>query len=653
MIQFDQEVCADLEQASSREWLETNDLGGYASSTICGLNTRRYHGLLVAAVNPPCGRAVLLSKLEETLIIGDQRIELGTNQYPGAVHPQGYCNQKNFRLDPYPVFTFEANGFVVEKHVCMVDGESTTVIQYRLVSQTDVPARLEVRPLIAFRDYHSLTHENNVLDRSVEQSRGEVSIKPYPGLPALHLTHNAASVNDAGDWYRSFQYAREQERGLDFHEDLFNPLTLTFDLSAVHPATVIASLEAHDVSQTATLLAAETHRRRATSASAFDTSEPARTLTLAVDQFIVRRGAQKTVIAGYHWFGDWGRDTMIAVPVIALIAGRTQDAKDVLLEFSRYVDQGMLPNRFPEAGVAPEYNSVDATLWYFEAIRSYHAATGDDGMVKTLFPVLLGIIDWHVKGTRYRIQMDPTDGLLHAGEPGVQLTWMDAKVGDWVVTPRIGKPVEIQALWYNALRVMESFAALVRDESARTRFSDMAELANLSFNKLFWNDDAMCLYDVVGDPDDPSMRPNQIFAVSLHHSMLPPERARKVVAAVQRELLTPFGLRTLSAADPRYIGRYGGDQRSRDAAYHQGTVWPWLIGRFIEAYLKVNANSAETRKQAAEWLQPLIEHLREAGLGTVSEIFEGDPPHRPCGCIAQAWSVAEVLRALQMVGPKT
>ena len=415
---------------------------------------------------------------------------------------------------------------------------------------------------------------------------------------------------------------------------------------------MIASLESHDVSQAAALLSVEVERRRAISASAFDASEAAQTLTLAVDQFIVRRGEQKTVIAGYHWFGDWGRDTMIAVPVITLIAGRTQDAKYVLLEFSRYVDQGMLPNRFPEAGVAPEYNTVDATLWYFEAIRSYHAATGDDAIVKTLYPVLLDIIDWHVKGTRYRIQMDPADGLLYAGEPGVQLTWMDAKVGDWVVTPRIGKPVEIQALWYNALRVMESFASLVGDERARKRFEAMAETAIVSFNKAFWNEDALCLYDVVGDTDDPSMRPNQIFAVALHHSMLSPERARKVVAAVRRELLTPYGLRTLSTADPHYVGRYGGDQRSRDAAYHQGTVWPWLMGRFIEAYLKVNGKSAESRKQASEWLQPLMEHLREAGLGTISEIFEADAPHRPCGCIAQAWSVAEVLRALRMVNAR-
>jgi predicted glycogen debranching enzyme len=648
MIRFEQEVCADLAQASRLEWLETNGLGGFASSTITGMNTRRYHALLVAAVSPPCGRAVLLSKLEEVLIVGENRFNLATNQYPGTVYPDGFCRQKRFRLDPYPIFTFEAEGVTIEKHVCMVRGEDTTVIRYKIFGEAAVLVRLEVRPLIAFRDYHALTRENDAIHRTVQQVRGRASVTPYPGMPTLHLAHNASGVGTKGDWYRNFQYACEQERGLDFEEDLFNPFCLSFTLSATHVATIIASTQVRKVMDAEPLIAAEVDRRSTLTSAAPDTG-PLRQLALAADQFIVRRGEQKTVIAGYQWFGDWGRDTMIALPGLTLTTGRVADAKDVLLEFSRYVDQGMLPNRFPEAGVKPEYNTVDATLWYFEAIRAYHAATSDDAFVRQLFPVLLGIIEWHVKGTRYGIHMEPDTGLLHAGEPGVQLTWMDAKLGDWVVTPRTGRPVEIQALWYNALRIMQEFATRWGDATNRLRFDAMAGHTSDSFSRSFWNSDDRCLYDVVDTVPDHSIRPNQILAVSLHHSMLSPDESRKVVSTVRRELLTPFGLRTLSTADPRYVGNYQGDQRSRDAAYHQGTVWPWLIGPFIEAYLKVNDNGTDSKKQAAEWLQPLIEHLNAAGLGTISEIFEGDEPHRPCGCIAQAWSVAELLRAVKMV----
>jgi predicted glycogen debranching enzyme len=650
MIQFGQEVCADLGQASSREWLETNGLGGYASSTITGMNTRRYHGLLIAATAPPCGRALLLSKLEETLVIGDERFELGTNQYPGTIHPQGYSYLKRFRLDPYPIFTFEVHGTMIEKHVCMLYGQNATVIQYLLSSDAKVPMHLEVRPLIAFRDHHATTHQNADINPNVEQARGRASVTPYIGMPTLHFGHNAASVETIGDWYHSFEFAREMERGLDYDEDLFNPLCFRLEMQVGKAAVIIASTEVHEPSDTETALKNEVDRRNKIAGAR--RSETIRQLTLTADQFIVNRGEQKTVIAGYHWFGDWGRDTMIALSGLTLATGRAGDARQILIEFSKHVDQGMLPNRFPDSSDKPEYNTVDATLWYFEAIRAYHSATNDDALAKELFPILVDVIDWHVKGTRYGIHAEE-DGLLRAGEPGVQLTWMDAKVGDWVVTPRIGKPVEIQALWYNALRAMEKFSSLLGDHAERKRFEQMAALASASFNNIFWNDDAMCLFDVVNGVDvDPSMRPNQIFAVSLHHSMLSPDRAKKVVSAVQRELLTPFGLRTLSNADPRYIGRYAGDQRSRDGAYHQGTVWPWLIGPFIEAYIKVNSDAEEARSRASAWLTGLTEHLSEAGLGTVSEVFEGDAPHRPCGCIAQAWSVAEFLRALRLIDAK-
>jgi predicted glycogen debranching enzyme len=368
-------------------------------------------------------------------------------------------------------------------------------------------------------------------------------------------------------------------------------------------------------------------------------------LTAAADQYIVSRGVQKSVIAGYHWFSDWGRDTMIALPGLTLPTGRFDIARSILRTFAQHVDQGMLPNRFPDAGETPEYNTVDATLWFFEAVRAYHAYTGDLAFVhQELYPVLTDIINWHVRGTRYRIKLDAA-GLLNSGEPGVQLTWMDAKVGDWVVTPRSGKPVEVQALWYNAICTMEDFADRTGDEAGRKRYNNMAALAKWSFNRLFWNEEGGYLYDVVnGGPPDASIRPNQIFAVSLPYSMLSPDRAKRVVAVVQEHLLTPYGIRSLAPSDPQYHGIYTGDGVGRDGAYHQGTVWPWLLGPFITAYMKVEGGSTAAHTQAKKWLSPLKNHLCDAGLGHISEIFDGDAPHRPVGCIAQAWSVAEILR---------
>ena len=650
MIQFKQETCSDLSAALRREWIETNGLGGFASSTIIGLNTRRYHGLLVAATKPPVGRCVLLSKLEETLVIDGHAFDLSANRYPGVVHPQGFLYLKQFRLDPFPVFTYEVEGIEIEKSVLMIHGENSTVIHYELkrITRPDTPKTisLEVRPLIAFRDYHSTTHENGSINTAVEHGQGWVSVTPYQGLPTLFLAHNAAHAQTGGSWYRNFEYDAERERGLDFTEDLFNPLLLSFDLRARRSASVIASTEVRDVACVADYrqAAITRHRNAATSSPVED--DFARTLAAAADQYIVSRGESKTVIAGYHWFSDWGRDTMIALPGLTLPTGKFEVARSILRTFAQHVDQGMLPNRFPDAGETPEYNTVDATLWFFEAARAYLAYTGDMEFVrKELYPVLADIISWHVRGTRYGIKVDPS-GLLSSGEPGVQLTWMDAKVGDWVVTPRRGKPVEIQALWYNALCIMEDFARRLGDEAAQKRYRGMATVANWAFNRLFWNEKENCLYDVVnGGPPDPSIRPNQIFAVSLSYGMLPAEKAKAVVAKVQEHLLTPYGLRSLSPSDPQYRGRYTGGPSERDGAYHQGAVWPWLMGAFLTAYIKVSGGTQVSRAQAAEWLKPLHEHLSDAGLGHISEILEGDAPHRPCGCIAQAWSVGEVLRA--------
>lgn len=651
MLSVSSELCRDLAAANTREWLETNGLGGFASATITGLHTRRYHGLLTAATRPPVGRLVLLAKLEETLIVNGQRYELSVNQYPGVIHPQGHQFLQEFRLDPWPTFVYAVAGLELVKTVFMVHGENSTVIQYTLHGDTAAATcELEVLPLLAFRDYHALTHENAALDSSIQSASGQsapgfISFQPYADLPALHLAQQAARVETTGHWYRNFEYQAERERGLDFQEDLFNPCRLHFDLAQTPAAALIASTERHEVTEVAALASHERARRAAILAPFAEADELTQQLAAAADQFVVARDHGHTVIAGYHWFSDWGRDTMIALPGLTLATGRFDIARNILRAFAAYLDQGMLPNRFPDAGEAPEYNTVDATLWYVEAVRALVAATGDVEFVRTeLYGKLLEILDWHERGTRYQICVD-ADGLLHAGEPGVQLTWMDAKVGDWVVTPRHGKPVEIQALWYNALCSIAELAARFGDTATEQRCTALAARAQASFNELFWNETAGCLFDVInGDERDAALRPNQILAVSLPHSMLNAARAQAVVAAVESALLTPYGLRSLAPDDPQYLGQYDGDIPSRDGAYHQGTVWTWLLGPFFTAYLKVNDESAAAQQQVRQWLAGFSQHLCEAGLGQVSEIFEGNAPYVPRGCIAQAWSVAELLR---------
>ena len=647
MSQFDESVCRNLVAASRREWLETNGIGGFASSTITGLNTRRYHGLLVAATKPPVGRMVLLSKMEETLVIDGRRFDLSCNRYPGVIHPEGYLYLKQFRQDPFVVFVYEAGGLELEKSVFMVHGENTTVIQYALRGAPQRTCILELRPLIAFRDYHSTTHENGAINGRLEIEPGLVMCSPYQGGPNLYLAHGSADVRQEGSWYRNFEYSVEQARGLDYREDLYNPMVLTFDLRRDASVAVIASTEVRSAESAGVLRSAEIRRRADIVARAPSDDALVRSLVQAADQFIVQRSEEKTVIAGYHWFSDWGRDTMIALPGLVLATGRHDDARRILLAFAASVDRGMLPNRFPDAGERPEYNTVDATLWFFEAVRALAVHAKDYDFIRTrLYEVLRDIVEWHERGTRYGIRVDD-DGLLRAGEPGVQLTWMDAKLRDWVVTPRCGKPVEIQALWYNALCTMEDLAQRFGKTSDAAHFKQLADRTRNSFGGQFWNEATGCLFDVVdGDRKDGAIRPNQIFAVSLFHGMLPRELAVRVVAAVERDLLTPYGLRSLAPSDPQYRGRYEGNPRSRDGAYHQGTVWPWLMGPFLSAYLKVNGRSAGALRQASEWLAEFRRYIEDEGVGQIPEVFDGDAPQRPGGCMAQAWSVAELLRYL-------
>ncbi|HMD50069.1 MAG TPA: amylo-alpha-1,6-glucosidase, partial [Bryobacteraceae bacterium] len=435
------------------------------------------------------------------------------------------------------------------------------------------------------------------------------------------------------------------ERGLDHREDLYSPLLLRFNLADSRTAIVIASTQQHQAVDARTLKTREIDRREKIVAQAPVDDVLVKALTAAADQFVVARGDQNTVIAGYHWFTDWGRDTMIALPGLTLVTGRFEVARNILRAFARSMDRGMIPNRFPDAGETPEYNTVDATLWMFQAVWELLRYTGDyDFVRREMFAPLADSIGWHERGTRYGIRVDD-DGLLHAGEPGVQLTWMDAKIGDWVVTPRAGKPVEIQALWYNALRVMEHLAFAFDQPDPAAHYRSLADRARASFEQRFWNEHDGCLYDVVHPTEgDRSIRPNQILAASLPHPLIEGEKARRVVDFVERELLTPYGLRTLSPRDPGYKGRCAGDMLARDAAYHQGTVWPWLLGPFLTAYVRVHGNDSQVLARASRFLDPLREHLRQIGLGQIPEVFDGDPPHSPRGCIAQAWTVSEVLR---------
>ncbi len=649
MIAFGPEICRDFGAGITKEWLETNGLGGYASSTIVGANARRYHALLVTALQPPTQRTVLLSKLEETLAVREVEYDLSCNQYPGVIHPQGHRHLLEFRLDPFPTFVYEVGDGIptrIEKTVAMCQGRPEVIVRYRLLSAPGTVS-LIVRPLVNCRDHHDLMQENPQFDTNAKISgaRDVVTVHPYPAGPELHLHFPHAYFEPWGDWYRNFEYAQEAARGLDFREDLYSPgfFTCNFDQGETH--YLVASTRPPEDLDPGELMEAERARRASLLATWQDEPAPMQSLVSAADTFIVGRAGPETspasrgIIAGYHWFEEWGRDAMISLPGLTLVTGRYDIARAVLRTFASHCSQGMIPNRIPDLSHPPDYNSVDATLWMFWAAHKYLDYSGDRAFITDeLLPVLLDAVAWHVRGTRYGIGMD-SDGLLRAGERGTQLTWMDAKVDDWVVTPRHGKAVEVNALWYHALRFLDDLGA--------QRAGPPAARVAASFQARFWNQRAGYLNDVVdGDAaEDSSLRPNQILAVSLPYPILPRERGRQVVAAVRRDLLTPYGLRTLSPHDPRYRGQCSGDQRSRDGAYHQGTVWPWLLGPFITAYVSVSDDRSKAQAKARDWLQSLWTHLRDAGLGQVSEIFDGDPPHRPRGCIAQAWSVAELLRA--------
>ncbi|MGH7899828.1 MAG: amylo-alpha-1,6-glucosidase [Candidatus Binatia bacterium] len=649
-MRIDSEVLGNLDRSSRLEWLETNGKGGFASSTVVGANTRRYHGLLTAALSPPCRRYVLLSRVEEVIEPEGRAVELACNFYPGCVHPQGYQFLSSFRLDPFPHYTYWIGERGLEKTVFLVAGEDTVVIRYTLFAGPG--CFLQLRPFLAFRDYHCLSHRNDGFDRRLEQQNGAVTVRPYHGLPPLHFHHDAREVIPHGDWWMRHQYPREAERGLDFEEDLFSPFALRCELTTGASVFLVASTDREARPDARALERAERERRQRIVAAAREkVPELEDRLALAVDAYVVQRvGGGRTVVAGYPWFTDWGRDTMISLPGLCLATGRFSEARDILTTFAGHLDRGMLPNVFPDSGAPPEYNNVDATLWFVRVCGQYAEASGDyETAGRVLLPALLDVVRHHRAGTRFGIGVDG-DGLLRAGDASTQLTWMDARVGDWVVTPRAGKPVEVNALWIDALETAAELAKRSGRDSDAAECAELAGRARQSFARRFWSAEKEYLYDVVDCPDgkdDPTLRPNQIFAISLPRTpILDPAKQRAVLEAVGRELLTPFGLRTLSPHDPRYVPRYGGDQRKRDGGYHQGTVWPWLLGHYVSAHLRVHGRSKSSLAAARAMIEPLLGFMANDGVGQIPEIFDAEPPHHPAGCIAQAWSVAELVRVV-------
>ncbi len=659
-VDFGREICGDLRAAESREWLVTNGLGGYAFGTIAGHQTRCYHGLLVAALQPPLGRTLLLAKLDETARYASREFDLFTNRWAdGTVAPEGYRNIERFHLEgTTPVWTFALADAQLEKRIFMQSGANTTYVLYRLVRASS-PVELSIKVLADSGDEHCLAAGRTRPMEVMQVERG-LQVSGLDGATPFYVLSDSAESAPARNWYRNFDLAAERARGLPDRTDHFFAGEFRATIAPGDSLTIVASTAAAP-----SLIGEAALAKRQSEAGAlldrFFAANPGTTtaprkfsppgiqqLVLAADQFIAARpldGAEdaKTILAGYPWFSDWGRDTMIALPGLCLATGRPWLARNILRTFARFGSEGMLPNQFPRSGEAPAYNSVDAALWYFEAVRQYFEATSDVGLLHELFPVLSGILDAHVRGTRYNIHVDPADGLLFAGEEGVQLTWMDAKVGGHVVTPRIGKPVEVNALWLNAAATMARFARALGQDAAQ--YERIAERARAGFSR-FWNAEKQFCFDVIDSPGSPAgndavLRPNQILAVSLPESALTQEQQRAVVDVCARELLTSFGLRSLARGEPGYRGRYAGSPEERDAAYHQGTVWGWLLGPFALAHLRVYGNAAE----ALSFLQPMLGHIKAAGLGTVSEIFDGDPPFTPNGCIAQAWTVGETLRA--------
>ena len=659
--------CRDtaLEELLSREWLLTNRIGAFASGTAAGCNTRRYHGLLVSAADPPAGRLTALSTVMESLIVGETTFKLATNEFANAFSPGSAEMLVEFRNDAAATFVYRVGELTLTKEVLLAETANSVTIRYTLRGGE---AWLKLAPFVALRDYHHLRQFDPGGGMSFHLSGNAVAVQDTAGRGrVIYLLGGRGVFTVDPDWWYRFHYRADHARGQDSYEDLYTPGWFGYELGDLPAGPGSAGQAGGEHCEFTACLdeasrfdfdatAARRRERSAALAAAVGdrADETDRRLAAATDAFVVQRSfpsapRSATILAGYHWFADWGRDAFIALPGLLLSTGRFDRARDVFHTFADHLSEGMIPSRFDDYSASPHYNSIDASLWFAIAAERYLRASGDRVFWRDfLMPVCDTILRAYREGTRFDIHAD-ADGLLAGGSRQTQLTWMDAALGDEVVTPRHGKAVEVNALWYSAHRMMAERCAGA-DDAAAQRYAHLADLIAPAFSETFWNEQCSCLYDCVNDGEpDASIRPNQIFAVSLPHSPLSDDRQARVLRVVTEHLLTPRGLRTLSPADPRYRRCYGGSWQSRDRAYHQGTVWAWLIGPFIEAHLKVHADKPLAVRQAAQWLEPFDEHLREAGLGYVSEIFDAEPPHQPRGCIAQAWSVAELLRARMLV----
>jgi predicted glycogen debranching enzyme len=671
-IRVPEEECRDLARAAKKEWLLANGVGGYAMSTIVGLNTRREHGLLVAALNEPIGRAVVLAKMEETVQVPGASRALDTTYYPGVVHPRGFELCAAFSLYPFPTFVFAGRRWRIEKRVALVHGENTVVVTYRFLPPR--PARrgqptlaeaaadgeegrapldrvtLRVRPLFAFRGQRDLAEANERIQKScgirpLPNGGAVVRCTPYTEWDPVYLVCPDAGFVEAADWYKRVEYPQDRYRGLEFSEDLWSYGYYEAEIELGQTLTVTTTLHPPETHASHWSEAREVERLVQVMSRASDETPFARRLALAADQFVVRRQRDiPAVVAGYPFLADHVRDTLVALTGLTLVTGRFRDAKAILRAHARALERGLLPKRFPDGSTRPEYGSVDASLWFFIAIFKYLQYTGDFDFVRTEMRIpMLETMRYFEEGTRFGIRVD-RDGLLTCGEPGLALTWMDARVGNHPINRRAGKPVEVNALWYNALKVMERLAERFSIPNDMARFARRAEQVEAHFLDAFWNPSTGCLNDVVDvQGSDEAIRPNQILAVALPFPLLDSESAESVVRVVIERLLTPLGLRTLDPGHPEYRGSYEGGEEDRQRASYQGTSWTWLLGPCISALVK--ARGGPGREQAVRLLEPVQRHLQDDGLGQLSELSWGNPPHWPRGCIAHAAAVGEVLRA--------
>jgi predicted glycogen debranching enzyme len=666
-LTFPKDALSRFGDLIEKEWLITNGLGSYASSSVLGINTRKYHGLLVAALDPPGNRTVCMSKLDEDIIVSDTVYRLGANEFHDTIYPEGYNLISQFSLAPFPIYSYNVSSVHVNKTVFMPKNKNAVAVAYKIINNNDSDVKVRLYPLLTCRYYHNVVYQAKIPLNFTLKSADTQCQATFQRPQATILCHvTDGEFKQKLNWVNHIHYRDELQRGEADVDDCFQPgyfevqvpageekefavtCTVSHDSqnaqeildSVGNTITTVKNTLNQELSLRSDLLASF-HRDR----SAVPMTDWLNWILLAADSFLVENPTgRKAVIAGYHWFEPWGRDTFVSLPGLLLVTGKFGEAKDILQSYIQYCKSGLIPNLIPDKSGIPVYDTVDGTLWYVNSVLQYVKYAGDFGFVKDeLWLKLQDIVENHQKGTLFGIHVD-SDGLLMHGP---RLTWMDASVGNDVITPRTGKAVEIQALWYNTLRTMELLANKFGEPALSEKYASMANQTRQSFNDQFWNPQNGCLFDVIDDKADASIRPNQIFAVSLDYTMLDQEKSRKVVEAVNRELVTPYGLRTLSQGDPKFVGKCSGDSRSRDMAYHNGTIWPWLLGPYVTAFLKVNEYTAQAKQQSLENLiLPLFTTgIHQGGLGTINEIYDCDPPNAPRGCISQAWSVAEPLRS--------